>query len=450
MHRSIAYVLIPLLLLMAAIMACGPAGDGKPALSITAPPNGARVAVGQIVEVTFVATDERAVAWVKMTVDDAVVATQESPLEAGQTPLEGILRWTPQERGTFRLVLTAQNTAGRESDPAAVSIEVIEETAGVPTPTRVNTPRAQPPTPTATRRPGQPTATRQPASPSPTTKPDGPAGQRTATATPTKTPTQRPPAPTHTPTQRPTATETQVPGPEIVHFYADRYTLGPGQCTGIYWQTRDAHQVSLNGERVAANGDRTYCSADLGGGMNTFELRASNGSETAMQSLTVVKQEPQVLNAPFVPGFSGSASDHGAVGNTIYPGDDDGNNNYIGFITFDMTSLPGDATIQSATLDLGPCSTNGDPFTGLAGELYVTYLYYGDLEAGDYSAGGGEYLGSVYGCPGGEIDVTASVDGHKADAYYQLTLSWPVHSDFDGTTDDVTYTAPTLEIVYAP
>lgn len=438
---------IPLLILLAVSLACGPTNTAQPTVSITAPPNGARVAVGQTVEVTFVAEDERAVAWVQMTVEDAVVATQESPLEEGQTPLEGILRWTPSETGTFKLVLTAQNTADQESDPAAVTIEVIQETAGAPTPTPVNTPRSQPPTPTATSKPGQPTATNRPAQPTSTTKPGQPTATHT-TAPPTKTPTQKPP--THTPTQRPTPTETQVPSPEIVDFYADLYTLAPGQCTAIYWQTRDANQVSLNAEGVAASGDRTYCSADLSGGVNTFELRASNGLETAMQSLTLIKEEPQTLDASFVPTFSGSVSDHGAVGTTIYPGDDDGNNNYIGFLTFDMTALPGNATIKSATLDLGSCSTNGDPFADLAGELYVTYLYYGDLEASDYAATGGEYLGSVYGCPGGEIDVTASVDAHKADAYYQVTLSWPVHSDFDGSTDDVTYNAPSLKIAYIP
>ncbi len=228
------------------------------------------------------------------------------------------------------------------------------------------------------------------------------------------------------------------------------YSLTPNQCTVIYWTTQDATSVSLNGESVSANDDRTICYGDIGSGANEFNLQATNGQETTTRSLTIVGVEPQVLNAPFVPNLSGSVSDGGTVSNSIYPGDDAANSNYIGFITFDLTSLPGNVTIKSASLDLGTCSITGHPFTDLAGQLYVNYLYYGDLDAGDYNATGGEYLNSVQNCPGAKIDVTTSIDAHKADAYYQITLSWPVSSDFDGETDDISYNAPALEIVYMP
>jgi hypothetical protein len=218
----------------------------------------------------------------------------------------------------------------------------------------------------------------------------------------------------------------------------------------VYWQTKNATTVLLNSETVPVSGERIYCSADLASGANVFELEASNGWETALRSMTITNQEPQEISAPFVPRLSGYASDHGGVGENIYAGDDMGDNSYIGFMAFDLAGLPGDATIKSAWLNLGPCSIEGNPFADLIGELYVTYLYYADLEAGDYYASGGEYLGSVYGCPGGEIDVTASLDAHKGPPYYQITLSWPVKSDFDGATDQVVYTAPTLTIVYWP
>jgi hypothetical protein len=283
-----------------------------------------------------------------------------------------------------------------------------------------------------------------------TTKPGAPTAIPTAalTQSPTDVPTK---PPTAMPTNTPPPTPTTIPSPEIVDFYADAYTTGPGlPCVTVYWQTSNATTVRLDSETVAASGERQYCSADLVSGANTLELEASSSWETAVRSLTITNQEPQVLNAPFVTSLSGSTSDHGALSTTIYPGDDAGNNNFIGFMSFDITALPGDATIKSATLDLGSCYVNGSPFADLAGELYVTYLYYGDLEASDYSAGGGEYVGSIYGCPSGQIDVTASVDAHKALPYYQITLSWPVRSDFDGATDDITYTSPSLEIVYLP
>jgi hypothetical protein len=456
---------LPLLALLAATFACGAPVPGKPIVSVLAPFNGARVAVGQAVEVQFRAEDARAVSWVKMEVDGAAVATMESPVAKGQTPLEGILRWTPAEAGTFSLMLTAHSAAGQDSDPAAVTVEVVEASAGLPDPTSVPTvppkatqsataptatTKASAPTaaPTATTKPGAPTATTETGAPTavPTAVPTNP-----PTAVPTNPPTAAPTKqPTALPTDTPPPTATMIPSPEILAFYPDVDTIAPGQCTTIHWQTKNANDVRLDSEMVAASGDRTYCSADLATGVNAFELQASNGWETALRSLTITNREPQVLNAPFVPAFSGSASDHGAVGVKVYPGDDAAGNNYIGFMSFDITALPGDATIKSATLNLGPCATNGNPFADLAGELYVTYLYYGDLETGDYFAGGGEYVGSVYGCPGGQIDVTASLDAHKSPAYYQITLSWPVKSDFDGATDDVTYTSPSLEIVYLP
>ena len=451
---------LPLLALLAATFACGAPAPGKPTVTVLAPPNGAQVAVGQPVEVQFRAEDAQAVAWVTLEVNGANVATLQSSVEGGQTPLEGILRWTPSQVGTFQLMLAANNADGQYSDPAAVTVEVVEASAGLPDPTPVPTIQVQPtkagaPTaaaPTVTTKAGAPTA-----APTATTKAGAPTMAPTAvptnlpTAVPTQPPTDVPTKqPTTVPTDTPPPTATTVPSPEILAFYADAYVIGPGQCTAIHWQTSNANDVRLNGEAVTASGDRTYCSADISIGMNAFELQASNGFEAALRSLTITNQEPQVLNAPFVPSLSGSASDHGAKSVTVYPGDDAGNNNFIGFMSFDITNLPSDATIKSARLDLGSCSTNGSPFADLAGELYVTYLYYGDLEASDYSAGGGEYIGSVYGCSGGRIDVTASLDAHKAPPYYQITLSWPVKSDFDGATDDVTYMSPSLEIVYLP
>lgn len=456
MNRRQFYILLALLALVGAALACGPTQAAPPTVAIVAPPNGAQVAVGQTVEVQFHAEGDDPIAWVQMTVDGAVVATQQSPLDEGQTPLEGILRWTPNAAGAFNLILTAHSVAGQESGPAAVSIQVVETVAGAPTPTLVPTPRQ--PGPTPTRPPAQPTSTTKPGQPTPTTRPAQPTAVPPTSVPPTSVPptsvppTNVPPTavpPTAVPPTNVPPTNTPI-SPAITDFHADSYTIDPNQCTTIYWATDHATEVRLNQEIVSAGGNRTYCYGDLGSGPTEFNLQATNGNETAMQTLTIVGLEPQVLDAPFVPNLSGSVSDGGNVSGPIYPGDDDANGTYIGFITFDITSLPGNATIKSASLDLGTCSTNGDPFNDLAGKLYVTYLYYGDLDAGDYSATGGEYIDDVYGCPGGAIDVTASIEAHKTDAYWQITLSWPVSSDFDDSTDDVTYSAPALEIVYMP
>ena len=131
-------VIVVSILAMAAAFACCPT-QSKPTVQVLAPPNGSRVAVGQTVEVQFRAEDAKAVAWVKMEVDGAVVDTVQSPVVGGQTPLDGILRWRPSKAGTFNLVLTANSAAGQDSDPAAVTIEVVEASAGLPDPTAVPT-----------------------------------------------------------------------------------------------------------------------------------------------------------------------------------------------------------------------------------------------------------------------------------------------------------------------
>ena len=129
-RKQIISILVSVLALIVASLACGP-GPSKPTVQVLAPPNGSQIAVGQTVEVQFRAEDAKAVAWVTMEVNGANVATLQSPVAEGQTPLEGILRWTPDKAGTFQLMLTANNAAGQNSDPAAVTIEVVEASAEV-------------------------------------------------------------------------------------------------------------------------------------------------------------------------------------------------------------------------------------------------------------------------------------------------------------------------------
>jgi len=436
-RRSLSSLFVACLTLAAAALACGPAAADPPTVEILAPPNGAQTAVGQTLEVQFRAQDGQAIAWVQMKVNEDVVAVQEAPTEEGQPSLEGILRWTPAAAGTFNLVLTAHNKEGVQSQPAAVSVSVLETTAAQPSPTTLAPPSPSTAPPTQAT-PGQPPPTTA-AAPQPT-QPSAPPTQ----IVPTQPSPTQPSPPANTP----------IPQPEIT-LSADQYTLEAGQCTTVRWNVKNATTVYLehtDRRAVPNQGQETYCYQDLIVGPNIFYLTAEGAGGGASTSVTITAQEPQsvILQAPFAAHLSGSVSDAGNVFPTIYPGDDAAYNTFIGFVSFDITQLPSDAIIQSAVLDLGPCSTRGNPFTDLAGQLYVTYLYYGDLDSGDFHASGGEYVGSVYDCPGGTLDVTASLDAHKAPPYYQLTLSWPVHSDFDTQIDDVTYTAPTLKITYTP
>ena len=465
-RENLRYILLSVLVLAVAALACGPTPVGKPTVAIVAPLNGARVAVGQTVEVQFRAEDVQAVAWVKMEVGGAVVATMQTPAAEGQALLEGILRWTPARPGSHMLVVTAQSVGDQASAPAAVTVEVLDASAGLPQPTSVPTsvpPAGQPAATANATTPVQPTATTKPGAPAaavPTQLPTGvPTQPPTAVPTqlPTGVPTQPPtPVPTNVPTpvptKVPTPVPTTVPSPQVTEFYAGSYTVGPGQCATIYWKTSHANQVTLNAQAVSTNGDHTACFDDIGVGTTTFELQASGGGETVVRTLQIDGVGPKDLNAPFVPGMSGSVCENGDVGTMVAPGDDWEDEAWMGFITFDISGLPASAKIKEATLNLGPCTVKGDPFI-MSDHITVAYRNYGSLDGGDYAAyyaGGAEYLGSVYGCPSGAIDVTTWVDIHKGTSYYQVVLVMATKTDDDAYMDHVVYTSPSLTITYVP
>jgi len=450
-HKRYAPVLVSLASLVVATLACGPLGGGKPTITIIAPPNGAQVGTGQTVEVQFRAEDEKAVIWVQMTVNGDVVTTQQAPLAEGQTPLEGILRWTPGQAGTFNLVLTAHNSSGQDSDPAAVSIIVVEATADMPTPTPIPTPRPQPGQPTPTPRPGQPTATPRPSQPTNTPRP----GQPTNAPPPTNTP----PPPTNTP--QPTNTPIPTPGqPTIVTFESDAYTLqlGGTTCATLHWVVQNADSVYLEYLGLTTSvanpeGWETYCYHDLSEGPNTITLQAENAAGGMIQPLTIVVETPQEVAAAYMPDMSGNVSQNGDVEGASFfqlnPRDDFDDTSWSSFATFSLLDIPSGAHILSAELDMGSCSTAGSPFADL-GEILVNYYYYGDLDLDDYyDSYWGDYLGSITDCSGsGFIDVTDSVQAHIADAYYQIAFYFDVSTDNDSDEDGAMFSNPELWIAY--
>jgi hypothetical protein len=437
MNRKRVVSIAMSVLVIVAAFACSPASAGKPTVQVLAPPNGSQVAVGQTVEVQFRAEDGKAVAWVKMDVDGATVATMESPVAGGQTPLEGILRWIPSKAGTFSLVLTAQSVAGQASDPAAVTVEVVDASASLPDPTAMPTIKAQPTKPAPTAKPGEPTSTSKPTAVA--TKPASP------TKAPTAVPTKQP---TAVPTKQPTAVPpTTVPQPEIVAFISDKDVVYPGECVTFQWTTRNATEIYLETWPVAVPaGEKIVCYDEMGVGDNWFRLSATNSVGSVFQDILIRAEPPAetIISAPYVPAMSGSISSDGRDLPFVSPGDDGSDFNYEGFMTFDIRGLPGNATIVSAYLNLGTCDTNGDP-SGLS-QLHVLNLQYGDLDAGDYQAGGA-YIASVDPCTIFSIDVTDRVEAMKMEVYFQVRLHFD-GSDFDGDVDDVTYSNPTLDITY--
>jgi hypothetical protein len=150
--------------LVISVLACQLPGSSTqpPTLTVISPPQGTQINLGDILEVVYHAEDEQGVTRVEMSLDGSLAAAQEAPVPQGQTPLEGILRWTPEAAGTYNLLLIAFNADETASAPAGVSITVVEAETPSETVTESETETAAAsPTPEPTTLP-EPTPTEEP------------------------------------------------------------------------------------------------------------------------------------------------------------------------------------------------------------------------------------------------------------------------------------------------
>jgi len=167
----------------------------------------------------------------------------------------------------------------------AVSNEVLIKLAvpGTPTPTPSGTPPPAGPTAVATSpRVGTPTpgAAPAPATPTPRTPPGG----RTATPTP---------SPTATTEAAATATPTRPAWASV--FWADKYSLAPGECTMLHWKLQSVTAVYLNGAAVTGEEDRRECPAQT----TIYTLRVTSGTGTQDLRLSITVQSGTTPDVQF-------------------------------------------------------------------------------------------------------------------------------------------------------
>ncbi len=133
----------------------------KPSVSISSPPNGAQVPIGQEVLIRAVANDTASIARVELWVDGNLNAVIQPT--SRQAPYSAVLRWTPTSPGAHTLVVKAVNINSLTSDPATLAITVTGSSAATSTPTATVPVTLSPLIVTATR-----TSTVPPALPTPT------------------------------------------------------------------------------------------------------------------------------------------------------------------------------------------------------------------------------------------------------------------------------------------
>jgi len=125
--RGIASIAV-LLLLVAGILACelpGLGGGTKPTVVILSPASGTQVKAGGIVVIQSSATDVKGVAKVELWVDGSLVRSDVNPQR--QPAFSVTQEWTAAILGSHSVTVKAYNVTGRVSDPATVTVNVIEE-----------------------------------------------------------------------------------------------------------------------------------------------------------------------------------------------------------------------------------------------------------------------------------------------------------------------------------
>jgi len=183
--------------------------------------------------------------------------SRNAPDPAGGDMVTLTQKWIATSPGMHSLKVTAYNSSGVPSSPAAVVIEVLGEEA-VP-----NVPQVQGTTQLPTH------------TPTPTT-----------TATPTLTVTVTPTITVSSPT--PTPTGTLAPPPSIAFFTVDDDSITSGECTSLRWQVQHADSVTLDGTQAGNSDSRQVCPQQT----IRYTLRAVNASGERYQTLTVQVSTP--------------------------------------------------------------------------------------------------------------------------------------------------------------
>jgi len=123
------------------------------------------------------------------------------------------------------------------------------------------------------------------------------------------------------------------------------------------------------------------------------------------------------------------------------------------FLTFDLSSLPGNAIITDAKLYLTSSTITWNPFSDL-GAMYVDQVRYGSsLGVGDYNTTIIKYLKGYSSKPTAPITgstITNAVKDEFVAGYkrFQVRIRFKKTSDSDGKTDDIKFNTPRLIITY--
>jgi len=262
-----------------------------------------------------------------------------------------------------------------------------------------------------------------------------------ATSTPTTTPTSAPTLPP------PVSGPSQTPNPcnQAMFIYdvtvPDGTIMSPNQRFTKTWLLKNIGTCTwTSGYHLV------YISGNPMGGSTSPLLTTGSvppGQSTVTISLSAISYE------------SGSVTANGSVSSGINVGDTADKEGVQGFLSFDISSIPKNAIIDTGALNLSLYEIIGDPFGGM-GCLSVYQQIYTPLSAGDFFTGGpsGAFMNW---CSAADLsnvvvdsDFAAAIQARVGlDTRIQFRLQFPdKQSNGDGAIDQTQFGIPYLIVQY--
>jgi hypothetical protein len=126
-------IAVPAILLLGAVLACGPAASGGAVtVTINSPASGSSAVVGQEVLIDSTATADAGIARVELAVGGAV-ERRDLPPSGNPTTFRVSQSWTPVSAGLVTISVVAYDVNGVSSAAATITLQVVDSGGAVPT-----------------------------------------------------------------------------------------------------------------------------------------------------------------------------------------------------------------------------------------------------------------------------------------------------------------------------
>lgn len=197
-----------------------------------------------------------------------------------------------------------------------------------------------------------------------------------------------------------------------------------------YWRLRNA-----SGNVFGINGNAFWVKIKVSG---DGSATSTSGEDTV--TLTVAN--------------SGSVVSTGSTNANAFVGDNASDNGLQGFVQFNISSIPSDATIDTVTVNFSGYSLEGDPF-GELGSLRVYNGSFFPLDSGDLDTGSGPIarfdtagdLSTTY----TSSDIAIAIQNTLGNSTFDLRFHFNnTETNNDGANDRVTLGALKLTVEYTP